>query len=633
MTKKQKKNLIRILAAAALMILLAFLPVEGWLRFLLYLIPYLTVGGDVLKKAFRGIRNHQVFDENFLMSVATIGAILLGEYVEGVAVMLFYQIGELFQSYAVGKSRKNITQLMDIRPDYANVIREDGSTETVDPDEVETGSLISVAPGEKIPIDGIVAEGHSTLNTSALTGESLPRDVREGEEVISGCINMTGLLKIKTTREFGESTVSKILEMVENASSRKSRSEAFISRFAHYYTPVVCYSALALAILPPLVRVLFLHLPANIGDWVFRALTFLVISCPCALVISIPLTFFAGIGGASAQGVLVKGSNYLEALSQTQVVLFDKTGTLTRGAFDVTGIHHSVMEEKRLLEFAALVESYSTHPISRSLQAAYEKYLPGETEEERRKSFGEEKKTRVSDVEEISGKGVKALVDGIPVAAGNLRLMEELGLSCDPCGSVGTVVYVAVDGSYAGHILISDQVKEGAAEAISLLKASGIEKTVMLTGDRKETAEEVAKQLGVDEVHAELLPGDKVAKVEEYSTYKTAFVGDGINDAPVLSRADVGIAMGAMGSDAAIEAADVVLMDDDPRKISKAIRIARKCMRIVYENITFAIGIKVICLILGALGYANMWIAIFADVGVMVLAVLNAIRALRVKNL
>ena len=639
MTKKQKKNLIRILAAAACLIVLAFLPIEEPFRFALYMIPYLTVGYDVLKKAWKGIKNRQVFDENFLMSVATIGAILLGEYVEGVAVMLFYQIGELFQSYAVGKSRKNITELMDIRPDYANVVREDGSQEKVDPDEVETGSLIAVLPGEKVPIDGIVEDGRSTLNTSALTGESLPRDVKQGDEIISGCINMTGLLKIRTTREFGESTVSKILELVENASSRKSRSEAFISKFARYYTPIVCYSALALAVLPPLVRIFFLNQSANWGDWVFRALTFLVISCPCALVISIPLTFFAGIGGASNQGVLVKGSNYLETLAQTGVVMFDKTGTLTQGVFDVTGVHHAILEEKKLLEYAALAESYSSHPISLSLQRAYLDKLEGKTTEEAEAFFAREKQNRVSQVEEISGQGVTALVDGKQVAAGNRKLMKAYGLECDPCHSVGTVVYLAIDGVYAGHILISDMVKKTSEKAIAALKESGITRTIMLTGDRQETAEEVAKTLGLDEVYAELLPGDKVEKVEEclkrYSTKdkKVAFVGDGINDAPVLSRADIGIAMGAMGSDAAIEAADVVLMDDDPLKIVKAIRISRKCMRIVYENIIFAIGVKVICLILGALGFANMWVAIFADVGVMVLAVLNAIRALNVKNL
>ena len=622
MTKKQKKMLTRIIAAAVLLILLNFLPVTGIIRFVLFLIPYLVIGYDILKKAVKGIMNRQVFDENFLMAVATIGAIALGDYKEGTAVMLFYQIGELFQSYAVGKSRRNISDLMDIRPDYANV-EKDGELEQVDPDEIEIGTVIVVQPGEKVPIDGVVVEGTSSLNTSALTGESVPREVSVDDEIISGCINMTGLLKIRTTKEFGESTVSKILELVENASSRKSRSENFISKFAKIYTPAVCYGALALAILPPIVRMAFMGLAPEWGDWVYRALTFLVISCPCALVISIPLSFFAGIGGASREGVLVKGSSFLETLSQTKIVVFDKTGTMTKGVFEVNGIHHSPYKDEELLEYAALAESYSTHPISKSLQRAYGKPID---------------KNRVSDVEEIGGHGLTAKVDGKVVAAGNAKLMKKLGIEYHDCSHVGTIVHVAIDGKYAGHILISDVIKEHAAEAIAALKKSGIEKTVMLTGDAKNVADHVAAQLGIDEVCSELLPGDKVEKVEELLTKKSekdklAFVGDGINDAPVLSRADIGIAMGALGSDAAIEAADIVLMDDDPLKISKAIRISRKCIRIVYENIYFAIGIKVICLVLGALGIANMWFAIFADVGVMILAVLNAIRTLFVKKL
>lgn len=622
MTKKQKKVLIRIIIAAVLVIALQFIPVKGYVRFGLYMIPYFVIGYDILKKAGKGILNRQIFDENFLMAVATIGAIALGDYKEGTAVMLFYQIGELFQSYAVGKSRRNISDLMDIRPDYANV-EKDGELEQVDPDEIEIGTVIVVQPGEKVPIDGVVVEGTSSLNTSALTGESVPREVSVDDEIISGCINMTGLLKIRTTKEFGESTVSKILELVENASSRKSRSENFISKFAKIYTPAVCYGALALAILPPIVRMAFMGLAPEWGDWVYRALTFLVISCPCALVISIPLSFFAGIGGASREGVLVKGSSFLETLSQTKIVVFDKTGTMTKGVFEVNGIHHSPYKDEELLEYAALAESYSTHPISKSLQRAYGKPID---------------KNRVSDVEEISGHGLTAKVDGKVVAAGNAKLMKKLGIEYHDCSHVGTIVHVAIDGKYAGHILISDVIKEHAAEAIAALKKSGIEKTVMLTGDAKNVADHVAAQLGIDEVCSELLPGDKVEKVEELLTKKSekdklAFVGDGINDAPVLSRADIGIAMGALGSDAAIEAADIVLMDDDPLKISKAIRISRKCIRIVYENIYFAIGIKVICLVLGALGIANMWFAIFADVGVMILAVLNAIRTLFVKKL
>lgn len=622
MNKKQKKVLTRIIIAFVLLVLLNFLPVDGFLRMALYMIPYLVIGYDILKKAFKGIRNRQVFDENFLMAVATIGAIALGDYQEGTAVMLFYQIGELFQSYAVGKSRRNISELMDIRPDYAN-IEQDGKLEKVDPDEVEVGTIIVVQPGEKIPIDGTIEDGNSTLNTSALTGESLPRDAKVGGEVISGCINMTGVLKIRTTKEFGESTVSKILDLVENSSSKKSRSENFISKFARYYTPAVCYSALVLAVIPPLCRMLFMGLSPKWGDWIYRALTFLVISCPCALVISIPLSFFAGIGGASNQGVLVKGSNYLETLSQTKIVVFDKTGTMTKGVFEVSGIHHNEMEDAKLLEYAAYAECSSSHPISKSLQKAYGKPID---------------RSRVTDIEEIGGNGVIAKVDGVSVAAGNAKLMNRLGIAYKECHHVGTVVHMAVDGKYAGHILISDIIKPHAKEAIENLKKAGITRTVMLTGDGKKVAESVAADLGIGEVHSELLPADKVSKVEELLSDKSekeklAFVGDGINDAPVLSRADIGIAMGALGSDAAIEAADVVLMDDDPLKIAKAIRIAKKCMRIVYENIYFAIGVKLICLILGALGIANMWIAIFADVGVMVLAVLNAIRTLFVKNL
>lgn len=623
MNKKQKKVFTRIIIAAVLMVVLSLLPIDGWLKFVLFMIPYLVIGHDILLKAWKGILNRQVFDENFLMAVATIGAILLGDYKEGVAVMLFYQIGELFQSYAVGKSRRNISELMDIRPDYANIEKEDGTLEQVDPDEVGIGSVIVVQPGEKVPIDGVIEEGRTSLNTSALTGESLPREAGVGDEVISGCINMSGVLKIRTTKEFGESTVSKILEMVENASSKKSRSENFISKFAKYYTPAVCYGALALAILPPLVRLMFLGMTPEWGDWVMRALTFLVISCPCALVISIPLSFFAGIGGASNAGVLVKGSNYLETLSQTKYVVFDKTGTMTQGVFEVSGVHHSSMDTEKLLEYAALAECHSSHPISKSLKKAYGKPLDP---------------SRVTDVEEISGNGVTAKVDGVRVAAGNSKLMEKLGVDCMECHSVGTVVHMAVNGKYAGHILISDQIKPHAKEAIAALKKCGVKKTIMLTGDRREAARQVAEELGIDEVHSELLPGDKVAQVEKLldekgEKEKLAFVGDGINDAPVLSRADIGIAMGALGSDAAIEAADIVLMDDDPLKISKAIRISRKCLRIVYENIYFAIGVKVVCLILGALGIANMWAAIFADVGVMIIAVLNAIRALNVKKL
>ena len=621
MNKKQKKMLIRIIIAAVLIVVFSLLPAEGYLRFVLFMIPYLVIGYDILKKAFKGILNKQVFDENFLMAVATVGAILLGDYSEGVAVMLFYQIGELFQSYAVGKSRRNISELMDIRPDYAN-IEKDGTLEQVDPDEVEIGTIIVVQPGEKVPIDGVITEGTSTLNTSALTGESLPRDAKAGDEVISGCINMTGLLKIRTTKEFGESTVSKILELVENSSSRKSKSENFISKFAKYYTPAVCYGALALAFIPPIV-LLIMGKPAMWGDWIYRALTFLVISCPCALVISIPLSFFAGIGGASNQGILVKGSNYLETLAQTKYVVFDKTGTMTQGVFEVSGIHHNEMPDEKLLEYAALAECFSSHPISKSLQKAYGKPID---------------RNRVTDIEEISGNGVIAKVDGISVAAGNTKLMNRLGIAYQDCHHVGTVVHMAIDGKYAGHILISDIIKPHAKEAIAELKKAGISKTVMLTGDSKRVADQVAGELGIQEVYSELLPADKVSRVEELLNQKSekdklAFVGDGINDAPVLSRADIGIAMGALGSDAAIEAADIVLMDDDPLKISKAIKIARKCIRIVYENIYFAIGIKILCLILGALGIANMWAAIFADVGVMILAVLNAIRTLFVKNL
>lgn len=619
--------LIRILLAAALMVLLHFLPVAGIPRFLFYLVPYLVIGYDILIKAFKGVKNRQMFDESFLMAVATVGAMALavakdGDYTEAIAVMLFYQIGEWFQSYAVGKSRRNISELMDIRPDYAN-IEKDGQLEQVDPDEVEIGTLIVVQPGEKIPIDGTVISGHSSLNTSALTGESLPREVKTGEEVISGCINLTGILKIQTTREFGESTVSKILDLVENASSRKSKSEDFISKFARVYTPLVCYSALALALLPPLIRLLLFGLSADWGDWVYRALTFLVISCPCALVVSIPLSFFAGIGGASNAGVLVKGSNYLETLSQTRCVVFDKTGTLTQGVFEVNAIHHNTLPEEKLLEYAALAESASSHPISKSLREAYGKPL---------------ERSRVTDIQEISGNGVIAQVDNLCIAAGNTKLMKRLQIDYKDCHHTGTIVHLAIDGTYAGHIVISDVIKPHAKDAIAALKSAGIHRTVMLTGDTDAVAKQVAKELGIDMVYSELLPEDKVTKVEELLAKKNpkeklAFVGDGINDAPVLSRADIGIAMGAMGADAAIEAADIVLMDDDPLKIAKAIKISRKCLRIVYENIWFAIGIKVICLLLGALGIANMWLAVFADVGVMVLAVLNAIRALFVKKL
>ncbi len=641
MTKKQRKMMVRILIAAAILLGLQFAPAKlfdqldrylfpsagRWIRFACYLINYFIIGYDILKKALQGIRNGRVFDENFLMAVATIGAMALaiyenGEYLEAIAVMLFYQIGEWFQSYAVGKSRRNISSLMDIRPDYANIER-DGKLEQVDPDEVETGSVIVVQPGEKVPIDGVIIEGSSSLNTSALTGESLPREAKTGDEVISGCISMTGVLKIQTTKEFGESTVSKILDLVENASSRKSRSEDFISKFAKVYTPAVCYSALALAVLPPLVRMLFMGLSANWSVWIYRALTFLVISCPCALVISIPLSFFAGIGGASQQGVLVKGSNFLELLSKTKIVVFDKTGTLTQGVFEVDGIHHNEMEAAKLIEYAALAESASSHPISKSLQRAYGK---------------EPDRSRVSDIQEISGNGVIANVDGVEVAAGNDKLMKHLGVSYIECHSAGTIIHVAVGGVYAGHIVISDIVKPHSKDAIALLRSSGVEKTVMLTGDAKKVADQVSASLGIDEVYSELLPADKVEKVEELLRVKSekaklAFVGDGINDAPVLSRADIGIAMGAMGSDAAIEAADIVLMDDDPLKISKAIRISRKCLRIVYQNIVFALAVKFACLALGAVGIANMYLAIFADVGVMVLAVLNAIRCLFVKKL
>ncbi len=622
MNRKQKKVFYRIIAAAAVVLILQFVPVQGAFRFCLYMVPYLLVGYDILGKAGKGIANRQVFDENFLMAVATVGAILLGDYTEGVAVMLFYQIGELFQSYAVGKSRKNISELMDIRPDYANVKDADGRLVQTDPDEVAVGSVIVVNPGEKIPIDGVVLTGKTTLNTSALTGESLPRDVGVGDEVVSGCINMSGVLEIRTTREFGESTVSKILDLVENASSKKSRSENFISKFARYYTPAVCYGAVALAILPPLFRMLFLGVSAEWGEWVLRALTFLVISCPCALVISIPLSFFAGIGGAGNAGVLVKGSNYMETLAQTKYVVFDKTGTMTEGVFEVSGVHHPAIEEEKLLEYAALAEAHSSHPISKSLQKAYGKPL---------------ELSRVSQVEEVGGNGVLATVDGIAVAAGNGKLMERIGVEYRECHSVGTVVHLAVDGAYAGHILIADRIKPHAKEAVAALKSAGVKQTVMLTGDRDSVARQVADQLGIDQVFGELLPGDKVRQVEmllqqKGAKEKLAFVGDGINDAPVLTRADIGIAMGALGSDAAIEAADIVLMDDDPLKIAKAIKISRKCIRIVYENIYFAIGVKIICLVLGAVGIANMWAAIFADVGVMVIAVLNAIRALSVKK-
>ncbi len=627
MNKKQKKMLARILVSAALMILMNFLPVQGLVRFALYLVPYLVIGYDILVKAWKGIRNRQVFDESFLMAVATIGAMALavyedGDYTEAIAVMLFYQVGEWFQSYAVGKSRRNISELMDIRPDYANV-EQDGALAQVDPDEVEIGTVIVVQPGEKVPIDGIVEEGMSSLNTSALTGESVPRNIGAGEEVISGCINLTGVLKIRTTKEFGESTVSRILDLVENASSRKSKSEDFISKFARVYTPLVCYSALALAFLPPLVRMSLLGLPADFGDWIYRALTFLVISCPCALVVSIPLSFFAGIGGASNAGVLVKGSNYLETMSRTRYVVFDKTGTLTQGVFEVNAVHHNEMEREELLEYAALAESASSHPISKSLQRAYGKPVD---------------RTRVTDIKEISGNGVTARVDGRLVAAGNAKLMKRLQVEYKDCHHTGTIIHMAIDGAYAGHIVISDVVKPHAKEAVAALKAAGVRRTVMLTGDADAVARQVAAELGIDEVYSELLPQGKVEKVEELlkrkpEKEKLAFAGDGINDAPVLSRADIGIAMGAMGSDAAIEAADVVLMDDDPLKIAKAVRISRKCLRIVYENIWFAIGVKLACLMLGALGIANMWLAVFADVGVMILAVLNAIRALFVKKL
>lgn len=622
MNKKQKKMLIRVIVASVLVVVLSMLPLEGYLRAALFLIPYFVIGYDILRKAWKGIRNRQVFDENFLMAVATVGAICLGDFKEGTAVMLFYQIGELFQSYAVGKSRRNISELMDIRPDYANVER-DGNLEQVDPDEVEVGSVIVVQPGEKVPIDGIIIEGSTTLNTSALTGESLPREAKEGDEIISGCINMSGVLKIRTTREFGESTVSKILDLVENSSSRKSRSENFISKFARYYTPIVCYSALALALLPPVIRMLFMGMEPQWGEWIYRALTFLVISCPCALVISIPLSFFAGIGGASHAGVLVKGSNYLETLAQTKYVVFDKTGTLTKGVFEVCGVHHNTLEDHKILEYSALAECASSHPISRSLQKAYGQEID---------------RSRVTDIREISGNGVTAMVDGISVAVGNGKLMDSLGIQYVECSQVGTIVHVALDGQYAGHILIADVLKPTSAEAVRQLKKAGVKETVMLTGDMERVARQAASETGVDRVYSELLPADKVAKVEEMisgkgAKEKLAFVGDGINDAPVLSRADIGIAMGALGSDAAIEAADVVLMDDDPLKVAKAVRMARKCMRIVYENIYFAIGIKILCLILGAVGIANMWLAIFADVGVMVIAVLNAIRALFVKKL
>ncbi len=622
MTKEQKIKLGRILAAIVLLIVFSLLPLEGVLRLVLFLIPYLIIGYDILLEAGEGILHGEVFDEDFLMAVATLGAILLGDYTEAAAVMLFFQIGELFEDYAVDRSRKNISELMDIRPDYANVER-GGELVKVAPDEVEIGSVIVVQPGEKVPIDGIVKEGRTALNTSALTGESLPREVVEGEEVISGCINMTGLIKVRTTKAFGESTASKILKLVENSSERKSRSENFISKFARYYTPAVCGGALALALLPPLVRMLALGMNPAWQDWIYRALTFLVISCPCALVISIPLSFFAGIGGASRAGILIKGSNYLETLSQTKYLVFDKTGTMTQGVFEVNGVHHSSIDEKQLIEYAALAESASSHPISKSLQRAYGKPLD---------------RSRVTDIEEISGNGVTARVDNHLIAAGNTKLMDRLGITYQPCHDVGTVVHIGIDGSYAGHILISDLEKPTAKEAISQLKALGVKKTVMLTGDRHQAAEKVAEDLGIDEVFSELLPADKVAKVEELLKEKEekdrlAFVGDGINDAPVLSRADIGIAMGAMGSDAAIEAADIVLMDDDPLKLARAIRISRKCLRIVYENIGIAIGIKAVCLLLGALGIANMWMAIFADVGVMIIAVLNAIRALFVKNL
>ncbi len=623
MNKKQKNLLIRVISAGVMMAVLLLLPLDDKpiLRFALFMIPYLTVGYDILRKAFKGIMNRQVFDENFLMGVATIGAMALGEYTEGVAVMWFYQIGELFQSYAVGKSRQNISDLMDIRPDYAN-IEEDGQIEKVDPDDVEVGSTIVVNPGEKVPIDGVIIEGHTTLNTAALTGESIPADVQVGDEVISGCVNMTGVIKIETTREFEESTASKILDLVENATSRKSKSEQFITKFAKVYTPAVCYSALALAVLPPIIR-LVIGMQPMWGDWIYRALTFLVISCPCAIVVSIPLSFFGGIGGAGNQGILIKGSNFMETLSQVKTVVFDKTGTITKGNFVVSGVHHSTMEDKKLVELAALAEAHSSHPISRSLQEAYGKPL----------DLG-----RVSDVTEYSGEGVVAVVDGKQVAAGNLRLMKRLGITAEDCHKVGTVVHIALDGEYAGHILIADELKGNAREAMKALTKAGVRRTVMLTGDKENVAQAVASEVGISEYHAGLLPADKVGHVEKLLASSTekdrlAFVGDGINDAPVLGRADIGIAMGALGSDAAIEAADVVLMDDDPLKIAKAIRIAKKCMRIVYENIYFAIGVKLACLLLGALGIANMWLAIFADVGVMVICVLNAIRCLMVKNL
>lgn len=627
MNKKQRKMLIRIIIAALLLVVLNFIPSVGILRFILYLIPYIIIGYDILIKACKGIKNRQVFDENFLMAVATVGAIILaitddGDYTEAIAVMLFYQIGELFQSYAVGKSRRNISELMDIRPDYAN-IESDGKLEQVDPDEVEVGSIIIVQPGEKVPIDGTIIEGSSTLNTVALTGESTPRSAHEGDEIISGCINMTGVLKIRITKEFGESTVSKILDLVENASSRKSKSENFISKFARIYTPAVCLSALALALVPPVVRMFILNISAEWGDWIYRALTFLVISCPCALVISIPLSFFAGLGGASKEGILIKGSNYLETLSKTKYVVFDKTGTLTQGVFEVNGIHHNEIENEKIIEYAALAESASSHPISKSLKQAYGKEID---------------RSRVSDIQEISGNGVIAKVDGTEIAVGNAKLMNRLNIKYIDCHHVGTIIHVAINKKYAGHIVISDIIKVNSKQAISALKSSGIEKTIMLTGDAKAVAQSVSDELNIDEVYSELLPAGKVEKVEELleskpKSAKLVFVGDGINDAPVLSRADIGIAMGSMGSDAAIEAADVVLMDDDPMKVSKAIKISRKCLRIVYENIWFAIGIKIICLILGAVGIANMWLAVFADVGVMIIAVLNAIRALFVKKL
>ncbi len=621
MSKKQKKVLMRIICSTIFIIILSLLPIEGYVRFGLFMVPYLIIGYDILKKAIKGILKRQVFDENFLMAVATVGAIILGDYTEGVAVMLFYQIGELFQSYAVGKSRRNISELMDIRPDYANV-EVDGKLEKIDPDEVKMGSMIVVKPGEKVPIDGVIVDGNATLNTSALTGESMPREVTLGDEVISGCINMNGVLKIQTTKEFGESTVSKILDLVENASSKKSKSENFITKFARIYTPFVCYAALALAVLPPLFSMLILKADANWQVWVYRALTFLVISCPCALVISIPLSFFAGIGGASKKGILVKGSNYLEILADTKYVVFDKTGTMTQGVFEVSGIHHNHMADEKLLEYAALAESYSSHPISLSIKRAYGKDID---------------QSRVRNIEEISGHGVVAQIDGVTVAAGNSKLMNQLGIEYKDCHHIGTVIHMAIDGTYEGHILISDILKPTAKEAVRKLKKTGVAKTVMLTGDSKAVADKIAEELQIEEVYSELLPADKVTKVEELLSQKRnkeklAFVGDGINDAPVLSRADIGIAMGALGSDAAIEAADIVLMDDDPVKIATAIQISKKCLRIVYENIYFAIGIKLFCLFLGAIGIANMWAAIFADVGVMVIAVLNAVRVLYIRN-